>query len=155
MADRPKTDGVGYKRPPDHTKFRPGHSGNPKGRPKQHRNLATDLREELAQLIPIREDRKACRVTKQRAFVKGLIQRAVNGDARAVNSLVALCARTFLQAEDPSKKPLPTIRTLSKISFDARRNASRHPRVPVKQRTLRNEVVVSRHSPSGLFDVFS
>src|SRR6476620_7719809 len=100
MADRPKTDGVGYKRPPDHTKFRPGHSGNPKGRPKQHRNLATDLREELAHLIPIREDGKACRVTKQRAFVKGLIQRAVNGDARAVNSLVALCARTFLQADD-------------------------------------------------------
>ena len=51
-------------------------------------------------MIPIREDGKACRVTKQRAFVKGLIQRAVNGDARAVNSLVALCARTFLQADD-------------------------------------------------------
>jgi hypothetical protein len=100
MADRSKTNGVGYKRPPDHTKFRPGQSGNPKGRPKQHRNLATDLREELAQLISIREDGKARRVTKQRAFVKGLIQRAVNGDARAVNSLVALCARTFLTTDD-------------------------------------------------------
>src|SRR3954469_14286055 len=100
MADHRKPNGVGYKPPPDHTKFRPGHSGNPKGRPKQHRNLATDLREELAQLIPIREDGKARRVTKQRAFVKGLIQRAVNGDARAVNSLVALCARTFLEADD-------------------------------------------------------
>jgi hypothetical protein len=103
MPDR-KNNGVGFKHPPEHTRFRPGQSGNPKGRPKQHRNLATDLREELAQLIPIREDGKARRVTKQRAFVKGLIQRAVSGDARAVNSLVALCARTFLTAEDPAEQ---------------------------------------------------
>jgi hypothetical protein len=25
---------VGYKRPPQHSKFKPGQSGNPKGRPK-------------------------------------------------------------------------------------------------------------------------
>src|SRR3954452_3102189 len=106
MADR-DNNGVGYKRPPDHTRFRPGQSGNPRGRPKRHRNLATDLREELAQLIPIREDGKARRVTKQRAFVKRLIQRAVNGDARAVNSLVALCARTFLQADETPVEQTP------------------------------------------------
>src|SRR5436190_1680469 len=123
MADHRKPNGVGYKRPPDHTKFRPGHSGNPKGRPKQHRNLATDLREELAQLIPIREDGKARRVTKQRAFVKGLIQRAVNGDARAVNSLVALCARTFLQAEDPVEQTSPDDQDL--IEDFIRREAER------------------------------
>ena len=37
---------VGYKKPPIHTRFKPGVSGNPKGRPKGTKNLATDLAEE-------------------------------------------------------------------------------------------------------------
>jgi hypothetical protein len=45
-------NGVGYGRPPEHTRFRKGHSGNPKGRPKGTRNLLTDVQEELAERIP-------------------------------------------------------------------------------------------------------
>ena len=41
------TNPVGYKQPPKHTQFKPGQSGNPKGRPKGTQNLATDLAEEL------------------------------------------------------------------------------------------------------------
>ena len=33
---------VGYKRPPLHTRFRPGMSGNPRGRQKGVRNFAAD-----------------------------------------------------------------------------------------------------------------
>jgi hypothetical protein len=89
---------VGYKRPPAHTRFKPGQSGNLKGRPKLHQNLETDLREELAERIPIRENGKQVRVTKQRAFLKSVVSRAVQGDARAATALINLCARTFLSA---------------------------------------------------------
>ena len=35
---------VGYKRPPVSTRFKPGSSGNPKGRPKGQRNFKTIMR---------------------------------------------------------------------------------------------------------------
>jgi hypothetical protein len=104
MADA-EDDKIGYKHPPERTRFKPGQSGNPKGRPRLHRNLETDLREELAERIPIRENGKQVRVTKQRAFLKSVVARAVQGDARAVNALINLCARTFLAGTNDSEVP--------------------------------------------------
>ena len=51
MADDRHNDGVGYKRPPKHTQFKPGQSGNPRGRGKNTRNFKTDLVEELREQI--------------------------------------------------------------------------------------------------------
>jgi len=38
---------VGYGRPPVHARFRPGQSGNPKGRPKGSRNKRTAMAEQI------------------------------------------------------------------------------------------------------------
>jgi hypothetical protein len=40
---------VGHAKPPKHTRFQPGQSGNPRGRPKGTKNLKTDLIEELGE----------------------------------------------------------------------------------------------------------
>ena len=42
---------VGYGKPPKHTRFQPGQSGNPRGRPKGTKNLKTDLEEELSERV--------------------------------------------------------------------------------------------------------
>ena len=51
----PKDYEVGYRKPPKHTQFKEGQSGNPAGRPKGTNNLKTDLIEELGEQILIRE----------------------------------------------------------------------------------------------------
>src|SRR5262245_26498183 len=84
---------VGYGKPPKHTRFQPGQSGNPRGRPKGTRNLKADLLEELGEKILIREGERARQVSKQRAVVKTLVTRTLKGDARAANTLLSMMMR--------------------------------------------------------------
>jgi hypothetical protein len=86
---------VGYGKPPKHTRFKPGQSGNPRGRPKGTKNLKTDLMEELGEKILIREGDHARQVSKQRALVKALLTRALKGDVRAANLLLSMMMRLF------------------------------------------------------------
>ena len=46
---------VGYGRPPTHSRFRPGQSGNPAGRRKGVRNLKTDVMRTLGAPIKVKE----------------------------------------------------------------------------------------------------
>jgi hypothetical protein len=46
---------VGYGKPPKHTQFKLGESGNPQGRSKGTKNLKTDLAEELCEKIVVHE----------------------------------------------------------------------------------------------------
>jgi hypothetical protein len=84
------TNLVGYKKPPKHTQFKPGQSGNPKGRPTGTKNLATDLEEELSQKIIVTEGGKQQETTKQRAMLKSLFAKALKGDTRAAGVLINL-----------------------------------------------------------------
>lgn len=81
---------IGYKKPPKQGQFKPGQSGNPNGRPKGLKNLATDLQEELEQKILITEANKSQEVTKQRAMIKTLFAKALKGETRAANVLIGL-----------------------------------------------------------------
>jgi hypothetical protein len=100
MSKNHNDETVGYGRPPAASRFKAGHSGNPRGRPKGTKNLLSDLREELSEKINIREGGKQQRVSKQRAFIKSLVAAAVKGDARATTALVSLCARAFVEEHD-------------------------------------------------------
>jgi Family of unknown function (DUF5681) len=95
-----KDSAVGYKRPPVASQFKPGQSGNPKGRKKGVRNFKTDVRLELDELITVREGGREMKITKQRAFVKALVAAAIKGDMRATNALVSFCLKTFGDEED-------------------------------------------------------
>jgi len=81
---------VGYGKPPQHTQFKPGQSGNPKGRPRGIKNLNTDLEEELSQKILVTEGGTQLETTKQRAMIKSLFAKALNGDVRASGVLINL-----------------------------------------------------------------
>jgi hypothetical protein len=95
VPDRPNDYAVGYRRPPKHTQFKAGHSGNPKGRPKGTANLKSDLRDELSELIRIREGERDLRVSKQRAMLKALVAKALKGDSRAASIVLSLVSKLF------------------------------------------------------------
>jgi Family of unknown function (DUF5681) len=99
---------VGYKRPPKHTRFRPGQSGNSKGRQKNSRNFKTDLMDELREMIVIRENGRERKISKQRAFIKALVAAAIKSDVRAINAVVA-CTRNFsVNTEDERPEEVDT-----------------------------------------------
>ena len=81
---------TGYKQPPKAGQFKAGRSGNPKGRPKGTRNLKTDLNVLLRKRIVVREDGETRYVSRQEAMLLSLFSKAVRGDVKASNSLLAM-----------------------------------------------------------------
>ena len=94
---------VGYGRPPKHTQFRKGQSGNSRGRRKGARGLKTDLSAELSERLEITENGKTLKLTKQRAMLKQLIAKAIKGDVRAISKLADL-AVALLGPDDEVRK---------------------------------------------------
>lgn len=81
---------VGYKNPPKHTQFKPGQSGNPKGRPKKSKNLKTEILELMDQTIIIHEGGKPKQVTGRQALLMALFAKAVKGNVAAAEKLLKL-----------------------------------------------------------------
>ena len=95
---------VGYRKPPKHTQFRKGQSGNPRGRPRGTRNLATDLSAELSEIVRVREDGSSRHISKQRALIKSLMAKVLKGDTRAAATVLALHARVVPEQPEPKAK---------------------------------------------------
>jgi hypothetical protein len=96
---------VGYGKPPNATRFQKGASGNPTGRRRGSKNFSTILEEELEQRVVIRENGKQKTITKRRASMKQLVNKAASGDHRAlqilINYLHNLEGRADTVEEDP------------------------------------------------------
>lgn len=84
------TDSVGYKKPPQNTRFKKGVSGNPKGRPKGTLNVATALAKALREKVSITEHGRRKTVTKLEAALKQLVNKAASGELRALRQLLEL-----------------------------------------------------------------
>lgn len=97
---------VGYGKPPKSTQFKPGQSGNSKGRPKGSKNFVTDFQEELNEKVPVRENGKIKKLTKQRAILKAQVSKAMAGDARAAQIVVNMMSQYFeAETQEPDNLP--------------------------------------------------
>ena len=88
--ERSKAAKVGYRHPPEKSRFKVGQSGNPHGRPKGTLNLATVLEQTLREPIVIVEDGKRKTVTKLEAAIKQVVNQAASGKLKAVQLLAGL-----------------------------------------------------------------
>jgi Family of unknown function (DUF5681) len=87
--DTPKDYGVGYKRPPLHSRFKPGRSGNPSGRPRKSNQIEDLIRHELDATIVVTEGGREQRITKREAVIKQLVNLAIKGNTKPLQLVLA------------------------------------------------------------------
>lgn len=87
-------DSVGYGRPPKHSQFQKGISGNPRGRPRGAKGLRGELKAELDERVAVTIEGKTKRISKRRLMVKALMAKALKGNVAAADKLIALAIQT-------------------------------------------------------------
>ena len=100
MTDTNKDYEVGYKKPPKEYQFKPGVSGNPKGRPKLIQDFKSDFQDELEEVITLKEGGNIKTMTKQRALIKRLITNALNGNAASIKLVTSIMSSLPIKPKD-------------------------------------------------------
>ena len=93
---------VGYGKPPRHTRFELGRSGNPQGRPGGSKNLLTLLNEALKEPVIVVENGRRRKITKRQAIITQLVNQSAKADWRATKILLDI-----LQAIESRSEPAP------------------------------------------------
>jgi Family of unknown function (DUF5681) len=87
---------VGYKCPPLHTRFKPGQSGNPKGRPAGRPNAKTTVERVMNERVTVREGEKTRHMTKFEAMLQTQALKGMKGDGRSAGMVINVMTRTGL-----------------------------------------------------------
>ncbi len=114
------SDEIGYGKPPKHTQFKKGHSGNPNGRPKR-RTVMEDLMNELSSLITINENGETRKVTRQEAMIKRLVAEAMSANMQAQKIIYSTLPKPKVIEDKPVKFKLkmgnPNIEKKAKLNY--------------------------------------
>ena len=76
---------TGYANPPEHTRFKPGQSGNIKGRPKSSKNYLAMAAKEFDKPVIATENGRPRKISKKEAFVTETINKAIKGDKKCAD----------------------------------------------------------------------
>ena len=101
----PETPGdytVGYGKPPLHTRFQKGRSGNPKGRPRGKKNMSTLLSAALDASIIVVENGRRKKITKREALVTQLVNKSAGADLKATQIVLAMLEDVEARADGSS-----------------------------------------------------
>ena len=93
---------AGYGRPPRAHQFKPGQSGNPKGRPQGSKNEATILHNLLNRKIQMRQDGKLRMISILEAMLMKFADEALKGNPKAAAFLLNRYAPMESTGADPA-----------------------------------------------------
>jgi len=88
MAD--DEESVGYKRPPVHSRFQKGQSGNPQGRPKRVPDFLEDAAAILSAPVTGRVNGKQVTLPAPQAMFRSQCRKALKGDNAALRRVIDL-----------------------------------------------------------------
>ena len=80
---------VGYGKPPKTTQWKPGRSGNPKGRPKKIKDFDKLLDRELSETVRVTDGGESKLLPKRDLIVKRLVNEALKGDRAALKLVLS------------------------------------------------------------------
>src|ERR1700738_1191980 len=102
--ETPRDYVVGYGKPPVHSRFQKGRSGNPKGRPRGRRNMSTLLSATLNGWVTVVENGRRKKITKREAIVTQLVNKSASADLKATQIVLAML-RDVESLTDGSAEP--------------------------------------------------
>ncbi len=86
---------VGYGKPPRHSQFKKGRSGNPKGRPKGSKNFDTIVLEAMQKRVKVRTASGVRTMSSAEALMMKSMEAATKGDRRMIEKLFAWYAQAL------------------------------------------------------------
>jgi hypothetical protein len=99
MSETERAYAANYRKPPLHTRFKKGQSGNPRGRPVK--DLAALLAAALNEKVTVTENGKRRKVTKREAVIAQLVNKSASAELRATKMLIDML-REIEQKTDPA-----------------------------------------------------
>jgi Family of unknown function (DUF5681) len=96
---------VGYGKPPRHTQFRPGQSGNSAGRTKGVRNFKTDVIRTLKLPVKVKDGGRTRTISTIEGILMRLREKALQGDARACDRVLELATRYSIAPGESGATP--------------------------------------------------
>ncbi len=98
----PPDEDVGYARPPKATRFKPGRSGNPNGRPKSRPKDTHGLLEKILEgKIDVTERGQRKKYSVREVLLKTVTNKAASGDLRALSAVMKLMKDYLPEAPPP------------------------------------------------------
>lgn len=140
---------VGYRKPPKVTRFTKGKSGNPKGRPKQSRNLVTLFDEELDDLLVVQKSGKPIQITKREALVKRVVHAALNGDAKSISVLISMDQTRKEQEPEAVELTATDAEQFERLQQRILDKASRSKTAPAKKRSSKQDKSSQKEKDHG------
>jgi len=96
---------VGYRKPPSHTRFVKGQSGNPRGRAPGAKNMKTLLTKALNELVVVTDNGGRRKVSKREAIITQLVNRSAKADFKAIQILLGMIRDIESDTDPHSSNP--------------------------------------------------